>query len=797
MNMANAPVIRIGGTDYNIKDLKARQDISVLKSNLDKLNNGFTGVPYINLYNAQNVTVDKSIASSGAIVDSDNTVITDYIPVKLADEAYYEGIASISDIIFAACYNENKELIGTFQRQMGKQNLDENAIYRNTRYVRFTLNYVQYNERNDFKLYSKKYTTQDESETTKEDLIDYIDQSRVHSPNLLDHDTDSVGYELIAGTGEISEYATYYVSDFIEVTPGEEYVQLIFSSMAQYYVYRAVGAVCFYDKYKKYISGFERTSEHISAIVPEGAKYLRFTAPSTTYRNLDMFGRKLYMDKKLDIGEDAYTPAGVYSTPVTIYSISKPYINYSWRGYWSFKFYSVMFKEFDGSTNGVWFEYLKKKYPSRVESNDTEYVRQTMNIENGESLVYSFKKKVLEITTTPEPNDIIILSIIQNKPFGELLNAYNNELVFGQLKPYYTTIPDGIKKQIDDRFESTGLLTAATKTNIFTFAHVSDNHHIGTYGGKSPDLTGLAIKHCYSRLKFDAIFNTGDELLTATQSASGLGYNDGKVALSNAINAYPIEDLVFAEGNHDRGIIDEQYITHAEYYNLVIRHWKDNPNVVSEYPNAYYYRDYPQQKIRAICVTLYNMPDSDEDQYPYNDYCGYDQAQMEWLVNEALQVENGWAVIILVHSAPVTTAEGNTGNGSAGQNPLVLRQILESFKNGTNQTVTHSSTEAGGFFNINITTDFADQGARSVIGVLSGHTHIDRLITINGITYDAICCGYIDIVEYSGNRGTRNQYEYSAVCFDVGTINLQTKTVSLYRIGFVPSDSQESRTWTY
>lgn len=631
-----------------------------------------------------------------------------------------------------------------------------------------------------------------------------LNKDVVWSPNLLNHDKDLVN-QYMYPDGRIRADDTYYISDYIPVEEGEAYVQVTFSTSSMIFIPRTTGTICYYDINKNFISGFIRNASTAEFTIPSGAKYIRFSSVYNAKRLLDMFGKTSIMSticKPRELGDWAYIPYGHYIDPINIVRIEEPYVEKGWRGYWYIKFNRIYYVDFDGSKNYLQYNsYMTLKYENLITQFSEMYVKNVTAINEGMCFIYSYRKKLFLIVpfAEVEDNDINIFSVINDVPSGVLYDTFNDNINYFQQKPILNTLPLNVLKEVDTALYESNVLKAPNE-NIFTFIHVSDNHHVGSHFGKSVDLTGMAIKYLHSRATFDAILNTGDELLTIAQNASGLGYNDSKIGLSNAINAYPIEPLIFCEGNHDRGIIDEQYITHSEYYNLVLRHWNDNPNVHTTYPNSYYYRDFIDKKIRVICLTLYNMSDNLEDSYPYNDYCGYDQQQMLWLCNTALQLNNGWSAIILVHSAPVTTAEGNTGNGDAGNNPLVLRKILESFMNGTNETITHNSTYADGYFNINITTNFGSQGARPLIGVFSGHTHLDRTVKINNINYEAICCGYIDRVEYNGNRGVRTANTISAVCFDIGVVNLTAKTVTLTRVGFVPTDTptvERIRSWSY
>ncbi|MBQ6520814.1 MAG: metallophosphoesterase [Anaerolineaceae bacterium] len=627
-----------------------------------------------------------------------------------------------------------------------------------------------------------------------------IENDMISSPNLLNHDNDLLGYAFCTG-GELCPSASYYVSDYMKIEEGKEYEQLVFSPASWMYLRRSGGQICFYDKNKKLLTSTDRSISRYTAVAPVGAVYARFSSLATDYRLYDMFGEKEIMEQYRGFPLWIYVPNGFYSSNVTITEISSPFVDHTWGGDWIFKFNIISYKEFTGADKEIQYaSYMLKKYKSKLQVSNGK--SDVMKIEENEAFVYSFRKKAFIFVSSAEiePKDIILLHIKNDKPYGLIYDTYLDELAYMQERIGISDVNEEILRAADSILEESNVMTDGSREDIFTFIHVSDNHHVGNYGGTYSNATAAVIRYLHSRYHFDAIFNTGDELLTATKAASGSGWNDGKLSLSNAINSYPIEDLVFCEGNHDRGIIAEQYIYLEEYYNLVLRHWADNPNVHASYPDSYYYRDYPDYKIRTVCLTLYNLPDDDLDvhyQYLRDWVYGYDCRQMEWLCNTALQVDGGWSVIILTHQAPVTTKEGNNGNGSGGVNILALRDILESFRLGESRDIISSSTEAGNIFNFRIKTNFDQQGPRDLIGVFTGHTHIDRIVEINNIYYDAICCGYIDIVEYHGNRGSREPNTVSEVCFDIGVVNLQTKEVKLYRVGFIPTDSVKVRSWKY
>lgn len=626
--------------------------------------------------------------------------------------------------------------------------------------------------------------TGDEISDLKNDLGINSDATLLRSPNLINLETITENVYINQNNGREVASSGYFASDFIPVEAGVEYMMIAWSSSSLIYV-NVITEHAWYDSDKNYISGGNSSP----TTAPNNASYIRISRV-TTNLGKQMFGKSENMSFMLNLGDWAYLPYAEYpkNQKPTIINIQKPFVFYQWNDYCYFRFQKIIYKRYDGTTKEYNFTDLQQKYSSNIVSTNTSRVRNCCLLQSGYSFIFDTSLMQFALSQSVDVDDIVLLTVDSNgKMSGFLYDIYNSDTSYYTARQSYHNMPIDVIDAVDDAIPAVVIGRASER---FVFANVADNHSFGTHIGKEVDLTAMAIDYVDKRLPYDAIINCGDEILTNASGGNAL------VALSNSINSYNIDKMVFCEGNHDRGIIDP-VITHRQYYNTVLRHWKDNENVHTVYPKSYYYRDYPNDKIRIVCLTLYDMPDEQQGTYPYNDYYGYDQTQMVWLRDNALNIDSDWSVIVVVHSLPVTSSEGMTGNGTAGQNPTVLRQILESFKNGTNVHVTHSDTVAGGVFEINLSTRFDSQGARNLIGVFGGHTHIDTIVKINGINYVSTCCGYVDSVEYSGNRGNREGLTYSAICFDIGTIDQTERTVNLYRIGFVPTGESSPRTFTY
>lgn len=320
--------------------------------------------------------------------------------------------------------------------------------------------------------------------------------------------------------------------------------------------------------------------------------------------------------------------------------------------------------------------------------------------------------------------------------------------------------------------------------NDFVFGLVADNHHaIKSITGAdeplddNPDYTGMAYAKVANDINLDANFNLGDSVLSNPKNCTA--------SLMNTFRRVPAKDWVYVEGNHDRNVF-APILSKVGYNNIVNRHhllFDKNFHFGNGENSSYYYVDYDNRKIRVIVLDLYDIGPAHDN--VYNDDAGYRQGQLEWLINTALKVEDGWQVIVMTHQPPIPGMPEN----NLGYNSDALIKILESFKAGTSVEIKkQDEVFHDGTFDLDLQTNFTKPG--TIIAVLSGHAHNDFTITQNGINYVQSCCGYIDVLLYHSQHGKpakygqRDQYTYSAICFDICILNTTNRTLKFKRFGF-------------
>lgn len=306
----------------------------------------------------------------------------------------------------------------------------------------------------------------------------------------------------------------------------------------------------------------------------------------------------------------------------------------------------------------------------------------------------------------------------------------------------------------------------------FCFLWLSDNHDNGLMD-RRVRYTALAAKKVLTDLEVDTVLNTGDVVLSDGGHCAD--------ALKRYFELIPQESQLFCQGNHDRST-ELPMMTQTEFFNLAYRkNYLNDSFHFGKYPATYFYKDFKKNKIRVVVLDMYDSAVTTIDR---TDNAGYKNDQLTWLCDVALTIDDGWSVIIATHSSPLSTEMSyNTG---PNWNCTHLVEILEAFKNGTSIQIRGGTGE----YALDLSHSFVSQGPRTIIGVFSGHNHVDAKIEKNGITYISEICGYIDIMLYLGdkslteNLGLREAHKYSAIAFDVVVIDTKKRHVTLRRIGF-------------
>lgn len=245
------------------------------------------------------------------------------------------------------------------------------------------------------------------------------------------------------------------------------------------------------------------------------------------------------------------------------------------------------------------------------------------------------------------------------------------------------------------------------------------------------------------------------------------------------------------KGNHDNNynLSDE----HLTFTNVIhdsdfARIYQQNGKFdeVRNGNSNYYYKDFDDKKIRLIGLDSSDFPETTnaDGTMIFNKFSnsGFQQNQLNWLANQALQVPDGYAVLITMHW-PVNHTVYDYADEMMINHHL-LKQILEDFTTGTPKKA-GVSTEA---LPVNIEYEFKAKG--NLIAVLSGHRHLDQQVNKNGVNYVLTRCS----LTAGDNMIKEKRVEFDGTpsedAFDLASVDTTTRTMTLTRFGAGSEDAK-------
>lgn len=303
--------------------------------------------------------------------------------------------------------------------------------------------------------------------------------------------------------------------------------------------------------------------------------------------------------------------------------------------------------------------------------------------------------------------------------------------------PYYYFTDNYLNNKVT-RIETIAKEDAA---NGDAFFFITDQHW-NINERHSPDL----IKYISQRCNIPRCFNGGDISDYGVTVNGVLATKDYTTRLRRAFDG----EIYHAVGNHE-------YFNQATGSDLY--YWMDmfNTNQIGNNDRHYWYVDNPQKKLRYIILSAFQHMDSS----PYVT-TGYEQEQVNWLRDVALNMESGWGALIFTH---------------------YLR----------GKTTLSSSIE-------NVIDQYSGNG--EIIAVIGGHTHWDyHTATPGGVPVISVTCDKNQPWISSGENmepwmSDRIAGTIKEQAFDVFVLNRTNKTLTQIRIGCPIRDGTDPETWT-
>lgn len=353
---------------------------------------------------------------------------------------------------------------------------------------------------------------------------------------------------------------------------------------------------------------------------------------------------------------------------------------------------------------------------------------------------------------------------------------------YGYISPELSTsdtYPDYIKENV---LEAVKKIQSHQTRNSLTFAFMTDLHYSTN---ENHDIRTKRLMNAYSELKrkvhIDKLILGGDFC------------NDGckpyKVRNYTELRNFVGDEKYFpVNGNHDDNSIWDaliendtsvNHMTQEELYTVFYNHLPSlGARFNNKSPGLYYYYNDDVQKVRYIFLDTQDIPYLVDENgkliYTKQHTFAISQAQADWLVNEALCVDENWEIIVVAHNFP-TENDKHPADGNDLVNLDIITEVLNAYQNG--QDIEKSFYEDE--FLINVKADFSGRKRANIIACFSGHYHDDfEVVTKSGIP--VIYTGNVIMYKY---RIPRIDGEKSELLFDVVTIDRDSKTIYTTRIG--------------
>ena len=291
---------------------------------------------------------------------------------------------------------------------------------------------------------------------------------------------------------------------------------------------------------------------------------------------------------------------------------------------------------------------------------------------------------------------------------------------------------------LDNKVRRINELCRESAGNGDAFVFLTDTHWCMNQK-HSPEL----IRYIYNRTHIDKLFHGGD-ISNGGMFHPDWTYDDVAVMLRKAFPG----KIYYAMGNHEYlSTYDDNYM--ASIFNADGEKF-GNPG------RNYYYINNMYQKIRYVFLNAY-APSQTSGQTASS---GYEADQITWLINEALDVETGWSIVIVTHHL-------------YSARPVYNDEVITN----TDEVWTPFTSV------INALDNYSGNG--KILFVIQGHTHYDKITsTPGGIPVMITTCDknvYGTTLDMPRQTVTSETIDEQA--FDVCIIDKAGKKMTAVRIG--------------
>ncbi len=716
--------------------------------------------------------VDKSYVKKDGEFTSDGTwARTDYIDCQ--GSAAIEITNTGKGTAYNAEFDAGKKFVKSFAVQSGTTRYQ---LDKRTRFV------VLSNEALELPKMSVKVKDDIREETAKQLAVishaNYAISSQFETgDNMLNPQGILLGLYLDPQNGQENATEGWFVSSPMAVQQGEHYRLVL---LGEDYTWQKVSGAIYgiYDKDGVFLRGVT-SAEGFTA--QDGEAYVRVSSYSSTVNNL-IFSTIEKTEAFLGTSKERLPFETVPKNSYSVLSVTaeKPYTQKMMAGNVRLgeKTYPFgAFIKFEKITIRTQAKLVDKTWSQLVDDLSTnasvsfmdsyELVKDCLRLRLRFMLVFDLrdeKFKVLYETNDLTQSNLLLLHVTEAGSLsGWLESEYRQKKITGI---------ENYRSQIDAK-----KVEALANMADFNFSFSTDSHIYFDDDGYKNYTTDV-INDFDKTLRLDALVNGGDSIAYGTMSKP--------LGLSALVKSLDVDrkKLLYAVGNHDYNGISfrtdeakknnrQWNFSREDVERLLL---KDLADIVRPAGKHYYYKDFVGAKIRFIVLDTSDV----EHKYDSSGNIVTDplityfvgKEQIDWLRQTALQVEEGWDIVITMHIGIYTWEDGFADN-SYLHNRSAVQEIFRAF----NAKSAYAYTIEGE--NSLTTGDFSASNGK-IACVLSGHAHADGHCDKHGFNAIQTVCSYPDISQ----KPDRSVGHPSEVAVDIVSVDKSARKVTLTRFGY-------------
>ena len=357
------------------------------------------------------------------------------------------------------------------------------------------------------------------------------------------------------------------------------------------------------------------------------------------------------------------------------------------------------------------------------------------------------------------------------------------------------SVPDYWQTKVDEAIASIKAKQDISGNQCVNFAHFSDMHVFDSddnYCKNIGSITAAVMDACNIPLAV----NNGDIMTNDSVSEQ---YADTYLPSCydrawQYMKPIAMEKLMCNSGNHDGA--------YGYYNNSDVAAYRFNwkPEKLWQYiyrpqiedfkrvwgdSGKYFYIDNIPQKTRFIMLNSHDgvYSENNDGTAVWSTMKGcYTQEQIDWFTNVALDVQDGWTIVLFSH-VPPTAQLPKDYSGIGGYS--VIRGVASAYANKTTYSGSYTYNSANGegaWANSSVSVDFTNANG-IIAGWFSGHAHKDAIVT-GDLPFPIItttCAGNFSYDK--DNEGTRTLGTATETAVDFISIDKKNKTISIRRLG--------------